>query len=174
MFFNLDQTDDLFDENLLLYRDIELEMKKKRQTPRCSLSSLSRPPCLLVEPRHPQNLYSPFGVSHRETKEELIATLISLAEYSVDIWTTLALPTKLRLQPKFSRDGAEILSISGESIRGPLLFLGKGSFGYALRCFRSRDSQQLVLKIDTRYNYALWEAVVQAKVELAERCRLVF
>jgi hypothetical protein len=168
LFFNVDETDDLIDENLLLYRDMELEIKEKKkiqkEIPRCSLSFLPPPSYKLVASQQ-ANLYSPFEVSHRHTKEELISALVSIADYSIDIQTTLTLPTKLRQQSKFPRDDSSvILSVSNESIRGPLLFLGKGSFGYALRCFRCRDSQQLVLKIDTRYNYALWDAIVQAKV----------
>jgi hypothetical protein len=108
-------------------------------------------------------------VTVHSSKEDLISALQSIAssfsEYFVDLRDSFPLPKRLK-QHNLSREHAEIFSISGESVRGPLTLLGKGSFGYALRCFRSRDSQEFVLKIDMRYNYALWDALVQAKVSL--------
>jgi hypothetical protein len=181
LFFDAEDTDHLLDEDLKLYRDSKREVKKKRRSqssqPLCSLHSLSAPktsrpksllvtPSVLVQPNQLRDEYPAFPVTLHSSQEDLISTLQSISSssgYSVDLRVSDPLPMRLR-QHKISRENAEIFSLSGESIRGPLTLLGKGSFGYALRCSRSRDSHEFVLKVDTRYNYALWDALVQAKV----------
>lgn len=184
LFFDTEDTDHLLDEDLKLYRDIKMEVKKKRRTqsshPLCSLHSLSAPnpknpgspntlvippPSILVVECH-GNMYPPFPVTLYSSQEDLISNLHSMSSssgYSLDLRTSVPLPMRLR-QHKISRDNSVIFSLSGESIRGPLVLLGKGAFGYALKCVRAGDSHEFVLKIDTRYNYALWDALVQAKV----------
>ena len=56
--------------------------------------------------------------------------------------------------------------IGNIDIVGPISFIGKGSFGYTLKCFHEKTNESLVLKIDLKKKYALWETIIHAKVSL--------
>lgn len=176
-----DNTEKLMDENINLCVPKSVKRVKRRRSPsdmpHCSLHSLPKPNQILVRPYHGSDsrlrlrksgelpVFAPVNASLHSSKEDLIFALTSLPSNPIIIenWSKESLPKQLRHCKKSTRDKTEILSLENNTICGPLQMLGKGSFGYALRCF-SAAGQQLVLKIDIRYNYALWDALVQAIV----------
>ncbi len=64
--------------------------------------------------------------------------------------------------PTLTHSPINLFRLGDIQLDGPCSLLGKGSFGYALKCYH--NSHPIVLKIDTKRKYALWDALVQWQV----------